>query len=91
MNAASADVKCTAGGALCCLSWIHHLLQVGEGSIAALSTGGAVSKFGFPLQVGVGRVSMQASTAWPCCTQGMQAAACFASRSASLSPTCLVP
>lgn len=25
--------------------------QVGEGSIAALSTGGAVSKFGFPLQV----------------------------------------
>lgn len=26
-------------------------LQVGEGSIAALSTGGAVSKFGFPLQV----------------------------------------
>jgi len=41
--------------ALCCLSWIHHLLQVGEGSIAALSTGGAVSKFGFPLQVGVGR------------------------------------
>jgi hypothetical protein len=26
-------------------------VQVGEGSIAALSTGGAVSKFGFPLQV----------------------------------------
>lgn len=25
-------------------------MQVGEGSIAALSTGGAVSKFGFPLQ-----------------------------------------
>lgn len=27
------------------------LLQVGEGSIAALSTAGLVSKFGFPLQV----------------------------------------
>lgn len=26
-------------------------VQVGEGSIAALSTGGSVSKFGFPLQV----------------------------------------
>lgn len=31
---------------------VQTCLQVGEGSIAALSTGGAVSKFGFPLQVG---------------------------------------
>lgn len=49
-----------------CVCWhvcqpplLHHAalrlllwyVQVGEGSIAALSTGGAVSKFGFPLQV----------------------------------------
>jgi hypothetical protein len=45
--------------------------QVGEGSIAALSTGGAVSKFGFPLQV---RVPQHLSDSASCRSKAAQAA-----------------
>jgi len=65
-----------------------HILQAGEGSIAALSTGGAVSKFGFPLQVSMGSMCLQPGLPGSRLTRAAQAAC---SQLVALLPRAVLP